>query len=533
MTQTQRSLGQILFEHGLVSQELYAAAAEQERLTGDPVSKVLLDGGHVSERELSRARAVQSGVLFADLEKATPAQTILATVPAEVVRRLSALPVKLQDERLVIAMTEPGDVTALGELRAVTKREVIPVAAHNPDLQGAIARSYPAPEEPAGTEDHPDPESSNGWAPGKEPDDVLPEPGEGKDPDLTEFLIAVIERGASDLHLTAGVPPTLRIHGDLVPIAGYRKLLPKDLQDIIYSMLSQKQRKQFEEELELDMSFALPGRARFRVNVFRQRDTLGAAMRLIPQEIDSMEKLGLPPVLKEFTRLRRGLVLVTGVTGSGKSTTLASLVDEINTTRSDHIMTVEDPIEFLHHHKKSVVNQREIGADTHGFAVALRHVLRQDPDVILVGEMRDLETIQTALTAAETGHLVFATLHTQDAPGSVDRIIDVFPPHQQNQIRIQLAGTLVGVVSQQLVPKLTGGRVCACEVLVVTDGVRNLIREGKTHQIYTSMQSGGKHGMQIMDAHLGGMVKSGVISYEIGLERCHHVEEFKRLAGKA
>ncbi|MBK5229377.1 MAG: type IV pilus twitching motility protein PilT [Actinobacteria bacterium] len=298
-------------------------------------------------------------------------------------------------------------------------------------------------------------------------------------------------------------------------------------------MLSQRQRKQFEEELELDMSFALPGRARFRVNVFRQRDSLGTAMRLIPHEIDSMEKLGLPSVLKEFTRLRRGLVLVTGVTGSGKSTTLASLIDEINTSRADHIMTIEDPIEFLHRHKKSVVNQREIGADTHGFAKALRHVLRQDPDVILVGELRDLETIQTALTAAETGHLVFATLHTQDAPGSVDRIIDVFPPHQQNQIRIQLAGTLVGVVSQQLVPKISGGRVCACEVLVVTDGVRNLIREGKTHQIYTAMQSGGKHGMQIMDAHLGEMVKSGVISYEIGLERCHHVEEFKRLAGKA
>ncbi|MPZ69630.1 MAG: PilT/PilU family type 4a pilus ATPase, partial [Actinobacteria bacterium] len=249
--------------------------------------------------------------------------------------------------------------------------------------------------------------------------------------------------------------------------------------------------------------------------------------------IKSMEDLGLPEVLKEFTRLRRGLVLVTGVTGSGKSTTLASLIDTINRTRTDHIMTIEDPIEFLHSHKRSVVNQREIGADTHGFAKALRHVLRQDPDVILVGELRDLETIQTALTAAETGHLVFATLHTRDAPGSVDRIIDVFPPHQQNQIRIQLSATLVGVVSQQLVPKLSGGRIVGAEILVVTDGVRNLIREGKTHQIYTSMQSGGKHGMQIMDAHLGEMVKSGVISYEIGLDRCHHAEEFKRLAGKA
>jgi twitching motility protein PilT len=231
--------------------------------------------------------------------------------------------------------------------------------------------------------------------------------------------------------------------------------------------------------------------------------------------------------------MRRGLVLVTGITGSGKSTTLAGLIDIVNSTRAEHIMTVEDPIEFLHRHKKAIVNQREIGSDTHGFAEALKHVLRQDPDVILVGEMRDLETISSALTAAETGHLVFGTLHTQDAPQSVDRMIDVFPPHQQQQIRVQLAGTLAGVVSQQLLPTADGkGRVVAAEVLMATPAVRNLIREGKTHQIYTSMQAGGKHGMQVMDQHLAELVKKGKITYEMGLERSHHIEEFNRLAGK-
>jgi twitching motility protein PilT len=346
-------------------------------------------------------------------------------------------------------------------------------------------------------------------------------------------LLSVIEFGGSDLHLTAGLPPMIRVHGDLRAIKGYRKLLPKDLQELIYSMLTQKQREIFEDNLELDVSYSLPGKARFRVNVFQQRDSVGAVMRLIPFEIKSLGDLGLPNVVHEFANMRRGLVLVTGITGSGKSTTLASLIDIINQERAEHIMTVEDPIEFLHRHKKAVVNQREVGTDTQGFGQALKHVLRQDPDVILVGEMRDLETISTALTAAETGHLVFATLHTQDAPQSVDRIIDVFPPHQQQQIRIQLAGTLAGVVSQQLVPRRDGkGRAAAVEVLVATSAVRNLIREGKTHQIYTSIQVGGKFGMQVMDQHLAELVKTNVVTYEAALERCHHMDEFNRLVGK-
>ncbi|MDQ3916515.1 MAG: type IV pilus twitching motility protein PilT [Actinomycetota bacterium] len=345
--------------------------------------------------------------------------------------------------------------------------------------------------------------------------------------------MTVLEQGASDLHLTSGVAPTIRVHGEMRPIKGYRVLFPKDLQEIVYSILTQRQREIFEDKLELDISYSLPGKARFRVNVFQQRDAVGCVMRIIPFEIKSLDDLGLPAAVKEFARLRRGLVLVTGITGSGKSTTLAGLVDIVNSTRAEHIMTVEDPIEFLHKHKKSVVNQREVGTDTHAFAHALKHVLRQDPDVILVGELRDLETISAALTAAETGHLVFGTLHTQDAPQSVDRVIDVFPPHQQQQIRVQLAGTLAGVVSQQLLPTAdTKGRVVAAEVLVATPAVRNLIREGKTHQIYTSMQAGGKYGMQVMDQHLAELVKAGEITYDIGLERSHHPEEFNRLAGK-
>ena len=413
----------------------------------------------------------------------------------------------------------------------------------SPSLNGGAPAQTPAPQASAAGGAAPAPAAGIGsFGPGDvkaslveapPPQPVFEDTEEEKDPSLADFLMAVIDKAGSDLHLTANLPPMVRVNGQLRPLKGYRKLLPKDLQEIIYSMLTQRQREIFEENLELDISYSLPGRARFRVNIFQQRDALGAVMRLIPYEIKSCAELGLPTVVEEFANLRRGLVLVTGITGSGKSTTLAALIDIVNRERAEHIMTVEDPIEFLHRHKKAVVNQREVGTDTQGFAPALKHVLRQDPDVILVGEMRDLETISTALTAAETGHLVFGTLHTQDAPQSVDRVIDVFPPHQQQQIRIQLAGTLAGVVSQQLVPTADGkGRIAAVEVLVATSAVQNLIREGKTHQIYTSIQVGGQYGMQIMDAHLAELVKARKITYEAALERCHRLEEFNRLVGK-
>ena len=351
---------------------------------------------------------------------------------------------------------------------------------------------------------------------------------------LVEVLGAMLERDASDLHLTTHAFPTIRISGSLVPMDQYPRMTAEVLQRTLYAAITQVQREKFEENLELDFAYSLPGRARFRVNIFRQRDSIGAVFRLIPFEIKSLESLGVPPAVANFASLARGFVLVTGPTGSGKSTTLAAVVDLANRTRSDHIMTVEDPIEFLHTHKNCLVNQREVGEDTWSFTSALKHVLRQDPDIILVGEMRDLETISVALTAAETGHLVFATLHTQDAAQTIDRIIDVFPPHQQQQVRAQLSMSLQGVVCQTLAKTADGrGRVVATEVLIVTPAIRNLIREGKTHQIYSVMQAGAAHGMHTLDQHLAELVRTRKITYETGVEKCHHIEDFNRLCGRA
>ncbi len=347
--------------------------------------------------------------------------------------------------------------------------------------------------------------------------------------DLVDILLEVLERDASDLHLSVGSPPIIRINGQLERL-DYPRLSANDTRELIYSILSQEQRQRLENEWEIDFSYSVPGRARFRVNAYFQRNSLGAAFRLIPILIKKLEDLGLPKALHDLTRKPRGFCIVTGPTGSGKSTTLAAMIDEINETRDEHIMTVEDPIEFLHRHKKCMVNQREVGADTKSFNRALKSVLRQDPDIILVGEMRDTETMATALTAAETGHLVFATLHTQDAPQTIDRIIDVFPPYQQDQIRVQLSTTLMGVCTQQLLPTADGrGRVVACELLVPTPAVRNLIREGKTHQIYSVMQTGTQHGMQTMDAALADLVRRGLITRELAMRRSSTPEDLKRL----
>jgi twitching motility protein PilT len=348
--------------------------------------------------------------------------------------------------------------------------------------------------------------------------------------DLNLVLEHMLAVGASDLHLAAGSPPLARVDGRLGTLDGFGDLTGNGIQQAVYAIITQKQRERFETELELDFAYSLPGKARFRVNLFRQREAIGGAFRRIPYEIRSLEDLGMPPAVSQFAGLARGLVLVTGPTGSGKSTTLAALVDQANRTRHEHILTIEDPIEFLHQHKGCLVNQREIGEDTHSFANALRHALRQDPDILLVGEIRDLETIAVALTAAETGHLVLATLHTQDAAQTIDRIIDVFPPHQQQQIRTQLAGVLQGVVCQTLCRHASGsGRVAATEVLVATPAIRNLIREGKTHQVYSALQAGGQHGMHTMDQHLAELVRNRVVTTETALEACHHREDLARL----
>ena len=350
------------------------------------------------------------------------------------------------------------------------------------------------------------------------------------DPELLAALQDVLLAGASDLHVSVGAVPMLRIDGALMPVAGQDVWDRERVASALESILSPEQKEKFDEHLELDFALTLSANARFRVNFYQQRGALGGAFRLIPTEIKSLESLGVPSVVAQFAQLARGLVLVTGPTGSGKSTTLAALIDQVNKTRSDHIVTVEDPIEFLHSNQRSLVNQREVGHDTHSFAAALKHVLRQDPDVILIGELRDLETISVALTAAETGHLVFATLHTQDAGQTIDRVIDVFPPHQQGQVRSQLAAVLQGVVCQTLVKRSGGvGRAVATEVLITTPAIANLIREGKTYQVRSAMQAGRGQGMHTMDQHLAELVNSGITTYGAALEKVHDPEDFKRL----
>jgi twitching motility protein PilT len=337
---------------------------------------------------------------------------------------------------------------------------------------------------------------------------------------IDELLERMVERNASDLHVTTGTPPVIRVRGEIERLEGFDPLNAEETQQLLYRILSSEQQKLLELNRQLDFSHSMPGLARFRVNVYFQRESIGAAFRLIPTELKTLEELGIPSSLHVLADKPRGLVLVTGPTGSGKSTTLAALIDEINRNRSEHILTIEDPIEFLHRHKRCIVNQREIGPDATSFADALRAALRQDPDVILVGEMRDLETISTALTAAETGHLVFGTLHTQSAPSTIDRIIDVFPAEQQEQVRIQIASSLQGVVTQALLPTADGmGRVPALEILLPDDAVRNLIRQGKVEQIYSVMQTNTGRGMQTMEQSLADLIMRRVVDLEVGVSR--------------
>jgi twitching motility protein PilT len=350
---------------------------------------------------------------------------------------------------------------------------------------------------------------------------------------LDSMLRTLVQSGGSDLHLTVDSPPMIRVHGDLQPLPGYPHMTSRDTAELVRAVLSDAQWQSFQRDLEIDIAYSLSGVSRFRVNCFQQRNSFGAVMRAIPFDIKPLHELGIPNQIERFASMPRGLVLVTGPTGSGKTTTLASLLDLANSTRRDHIVTIEDPIEFLHHHRRCVVNQREVGVDTVGFAEALKRVLRQDPDIILVGELRDLETVSTALTAAETGHLVLATLHTQSAAQTVDRVIDIFPAHQQQEVRAQLSTSLQGVVTQALVKRSDGsGRTVVCEVMFATAAIRNLIREGKNHQIPSFMQSSGQDGMLTFDQHLAQRVAEGAISYEQGLELCHAAEEYKRLAGR-
>src|SRR2546421_566108 len=348
---------------------------------------------------------------------------------------------------------------------------------------------------------------------------------------LSELLHKLSELGGSDLHITTGTAPLVRVHGEIRPLDGYRPLTSSETKQLAYSVLTDAQKHRFEENLELDFSFGVKGLSRFRANIFNQRGAVGAVFRAIPYEIKTFEALGLPAVIKKLCEKPRGLILVTGPTGSGKSTTLAAMIDKVNNDRHEHILTIEDPIEFLHNHKNCIVNQREVNADTHGFPEALRTALRQDPDVVLVGEMRDLETIESALRIAETGHLTFATLHTNSAVSTINRIIDVFPAMQQAQVRAQLSLTLEGILCQSLLPRADGhGRALAMEILIPNAAIRNLIREDKVHQIYSMMQTGQDiHGMQTFNQSLATLFHKRQITRELAMQRTSNANELRDL----
>jgi twitching motility protein PilT len=517
-------MGQLLVDRGVLDGGVLEEVLGRAEAGGAHPARLLLQEGRVRPDEVLRVAAERLGIEYFDPgSEWQPDPDALGRLDPATASGQQALPLRRQGaDGLVVALADPMDRAKLSLVEKLSRCRIVPALAPRAGLEATLARAYglaatPAPHSPIS-------ELRLGDA-----------PVEGEDPGyhLNQLLELVLDSGSSDLHLTAGSPPLMRLHGEIMPIAGYERLMPGTLRTLIYGILTGRQREELEERRELDCSHPVAGRGRFRVNVYFQRGSVGAVLRAIPEHIMSLEELGMPPTVGEFARMSRGLVLVTGATGQGKSTTLASLIDLINRTRAVHVMTVEDPIEYMHRHKTAVVNQREVGTDTLSFASALKHALRQDPDVILVGELRDLETIATALTAAETGHLVFGTLHTQDAPGTVQRIIDVFPSHQQQQVRVQLSGSLQGVVCQQLLPAMAGkGRVAAVEVLVATPAVRNLIREGKVHQIRTAMQAGGKYGMHTMEQSLAQLVRAGQITVAAATERTANVEELLDLLGR-
>jgi twitching motility protein PilT len=440
--------------------------------------------------------------------------------------------VDLADTRIVILAAVVDDV-AVVRARDAGAVDVIASGADPAQILETIRRvgkrslsAVGAGPAPAGGPVPPDPRVAASERPAR--------PGSRSDNlNVDDLLRKLLEREGSDLHLTAGSPPGFRIRGEIHPLEGCEPLSPKDTQDVILALLSEEQRRRFDAELELDFAYSIPGLSRFRANVFQQRNSMGAVFRCIPLTIPSIDDLHLPKVCRTLAERPRGLVLVTGPTGSGKSTTLAAMIDHINANRSVHIVTLEDPIEFMHRNKKAYVNQREIGADTRSFASALRRVLRQDPDVILVGEMRDLETISAAITAAETGHLVLATLHTTGGPETVDRIIDVFPPHQQAQIRMQLSATLEGVLSQVLLRSADGvSRAMAMEVMLGVPAISNLIREGKTHQMPTIIYGGQAVGMQTLDQDIKRLLTAGLVTFEEAISKAKEPRELAAMVGR-
>ncbi len=507
-----RKFGELLVDRHLLQKEDLELLLIEEEESGVPFAQLVVEKELVREADLLRVFAQRVGLEYVELDEVIFAPDVVVRLDAETCRRLNVVPIEMVGNSLKVAFSDPFDKALLAEVERKAGNQIRPALAPHDAIAAAIDGIFGR-ERPAAD------------AEGQEPETPRVH--------INQLLLILLERQGSDLHLTVGKHPTIRVFGDLLELNDFDKLTPAGLREMIYLILTEKQRERLEEDLELDFSHPVPGHARFRVNVFFQRDSVGAVFRAIPEQVMTLKELGLPPIVETLSGYPRGLILVTGPTGSGKSTTLAAIIDIINRARACHILTIEDPIEFVHSHKKALVNQREVGGDTKGFGPALKHALRQDPDVILVGEMRDLDTIQVALTAAETGHLVFATLHTQDAPQSIDRVIDVFPSHQQSQVRVQLASTLQAVITQQLIPRADGrGRAAATEVMIATPAVRNLIREAKAHQIHTAMQAGGKFGMQTMDQSLAALVKQGLISFDLAIERSSNVEDLKRLLGR-
>jgi twitching motility protein PilT len=533
-------LADALVQSGYETQSHLAPLLAESRATGESLATLLISRNISTPGVVVGALAHLSQLPAVDLSAVTPTPDARAAMPMPLAAEFGAVPLQFDGNVLAVAFAEPPTPVDVDALAARLGSRVHAMLG-DPVL---IARSLesplaPPPPGPGLASPLVDPQADDAvvgeaWSEDPSTEQLLEQgiPASAVDgnmglhiDDLLRYAVAV---GASDLHLTANMPGSIRLHGAIRPVEGCPVLSNEQIRDMVFGILPASQRERFEAELELDTSHSIAGVGRFRVNVSMQRGTVAAALRPIPHEMPEFDSLGIPDAVKAFTDLRRGLVLVTGPTGSGKSTTLAALIDIINRTKPLHIVTVEDPIEFLHDHKRSIITQREIGEDTNSFAEALRRVLRQDPDVILVGELRDLETISTALTAAETGHLVFATLHTQDAPQTIDRVIDVFPTNQQEQIRVMLAATLEGVVTQQLIVNAEGtGRVPCSEVLVCTSAVRNLIRQAKTHQIYSVMQVSGSFGMQTMDQGLATLVKEGAISESIAYDRSSNEEDLR------
>jgi twitching motility protein PilT len=529
-------LSQALVQGGYETEANLAPLLAESRATGETLASLLVSRGLALPGVVVGALAHLAQLPAVDLMAITPSPDAVGAMPQTMMQQYEAVPLKFDGNVLSVAFAEPPSQSDIEALSSSLECRISPVLADPTVIAQWTNGGDRSGAAPAPNSGSPSAMPSLDEEAAEEIDtEAILERGipaaatnNGLALHIDDLLRYAVSVGASDLHLTAQMPASIRLHGAIRPIEGCPVLNNEAIRGMVFGILPASQREKFEEESELDTSHSIAGVGRFRVNVSLQRGTVAAALRPIPHEMPEFDTLGLPDSIKSFTDLRRGLVLVTGPTGSGKSTTLASLVDIINRTKPLHIVTVEDPIEFLHDHKRSIITQREIGEDTKSFAEALRRVLRQDPDVILVGELRDLETISTALTAAETGHLVFATLHTQDAPQTIDRVIDVFPTNQQEQIRVMLAATLEGVVTQQLIVNADGtGRVPCSEVLMCTSAIRNLIRQSKTHQIYSLMQVGATYGMQTMDQGLAKLVKEGRISESIAYDRSSNEEDLR------